>query len=69
MKTLLLYRLAMLVRLLSRLPIVFLIAMYIAIVYSCLYLLFMTVTEVFQKTYKWRIEISGLSYVGLNQDS
>jgi len=45
--------------LLSRSPIVFLIAIYIAVVYGCLYLLLTTITEVFQKTYHWSIQISG----------
>ena len=63
--SLLLHGLAMPIRLLSRSPIVFLIAIYIAVVYGCLYLLFTTVTEVFQETYHWSIQISGLSYVGL----
>ncbi len=51
-------------RLLSS-PIVALIALYIAIVYGCLYLLFTTVTNVFQNVYHWSPQISGLSYVGL----
>lgn len=53
--------LAMPIRLLSISPIISLIAVYIAAVYSCLYLLFTTVIEVFQKTYNWSIQISGLS--------
>lgn len=40
-------------------------AVYIATVYGCLYLLFTTVTNVFQDTYHWSVEISGLSYIGL----
>ncbi|KIN03475.1 hypothetical protein OIDMADRAFT_39763 [Oidiodendron maius Zn] len=63
--SLLLHGLAMPIRLLSRSPIVFLIAIYIAVVYGCLYLLLTTITEVFQKTYHWSIQISGLSYIGL----
>ncbi|KAJ5698385.1 hypothetical protein N7462_000390 [Penicillium macrosclerotiorum] len=51
--------------LLIRSPIVLIIAIYIAIVYGCLYLLFTTVTDVFQNTYHWGIGISGLSYLGL----
>jgi MFS family permease len=65
MKDTLFRGLAMPVRLLSSSPIIFLIAIYIAAVYGCLYLLFTTVTEVFQKTYHWNPQISGLSYVGL----
>lgn len=52
-------------QLLFRSPIVSIIALYIAIVYGCLYLLFTTVTDVFQNTYHWSVSISGLSYIGL----
>ncbi|KAI1836296.1 hypothetical protein DTO013E5_1087 [Penicillium roqueforti] len=52
-------------QLLFRSPIVSIIALYIATVYGCLYLLFTTVTNVFQNTYGWSIQISGLSYIGL----
>ncbi len=52
-------------RLLFLSPIVSMMALYIAIIYGCLYLLFTTVTDVFQKTYHWSVQISGLSYVGL----
>ncbi|KAJ5211542.1 uncharacterized protein N7498_003188 [Penicillium cinerascens] len=46
-------------------PIVSIIALYIAIGYGCLYLLFTTVPDVFQDTYHWSVSISGLSYIGL----
>lgn len=46
-------------------PIVAIMALYIAVVYGCLYLLFTTVTEVFQKDYHWSEQISGLAYIGL----
>ena len=52
-------------QLLFRSPIVSLIALYIATVYGCLYLLFTTITDVFQNTYGWSLQISGLSYIGL----
>lgn len=52
-------------QLLFRSPIVSIIALYIATVYGCLYLLFTTVTDVFQNTYGWSLQISGLSYIGL----
>ena len=52
-------------RLLFRSPIVSMMALYIAVIYGCLYLLFTTVTDVFQNTYHWSVQISGLSYVGL----
>lgn len=46
-------------------PVVFLISAYIATIYGCLYLLFTTVTHVFQDAYGWSTELSGLSYIGL----
>ncbi|TFB01740.1 hypothetical protein CCMA1212_006188 [Trichoderma ghanense] len=46
-------------------PIVAIVALYIAVVYGCLYLLFTTVTEVFQNDYHWSEQISGLAYIGL----
>lgn len=52
-------------QLLLRSPIVPIIALYIATVYGCLYLLFTTVTDVFQNAYHWSVEISGLAYIGL----
>ncbi|PYH43371.1 MFS transporter [Aspergillus saccharolyticus JOP 1030-1] len=58
-------RLSMPLQLLFRSPIVSMIAIYIAIVYGCMYLLFTTVTEVFQSTYHWRLDISGLSNLGI----
>ncbi|KAF9887546.1 hypothetical protein FE257_010124 [Aspergillus nanangensis] len=61
----LLHKLTTPLRLLSHSLIITLIALYIAIVYGCLYLLFTTVTAVFQNTYHWHVSISGLSYLGL----
>ncbi|KAF3074155.1 hypothetical protein CFAM422_003804 [Trichoderma lentiforme] len=52
-------------QLLFRSPIVAVVAIYIAVIYGCLYLLFTTVTEVFQSVYHWSEQISGLSYIGL----
>ncbi|KAM0260083.1 hypothetical protein ACHAQJ_003008 [Trichoderma viride] len=46
-------------------PIVSVVALYIAVVYGCLYLLFTTITDVFQSVYHWSEQISGLSYIGL----
>jgi MFS family permease len=46
-------------------PVVFFISAYIATIYGCLYLLFTTVTHVFQDVYGWSTELSGLSYIGL----
>ncbi|KAL3488239.1 major facilitator superfamily domain-containing protein [Aspergillus germanicus] len=59
------YTLASPFRLLFLSPVVFLAATYIAVIYGCLYLLFTTVTHVFQDTYGWSAELSGLSYIGL----
>ena len=36
-----------------------------SVVYGLLYLLFTTITQVFQTTYHWEPEICGLAYVGL----
>ncbi|KAJ5556053.1 Major facilitator superfamily domain general substrate transporter [Penicillium frequentans] len=46
-------------------PIVSIIALYIATVYGCLYLLLTTITTAFKDTYNWSIQISGLAYLGL----
>ncbi|KAL4936085.1 hypothetical protein BDV06DRAFT_233745 [Aspergillus oleicola] len=53
------------IRLLVRSPITLIIAVYIATVYGCLYLLFTTITTVFQDIYGWSVAISGLAYLGL----
>src|ERR1700712_677605 len=46
-------------------PIVFLLALYMALCYGLLYLIFTTITSVFNETYGWQIEICGLAYVPL----
>ncbi|KAH7314191.1 major facilitator superfamily domain-containing protein [Rhexocercosporidium sp. MPI-PUGE-AT-0058] len=46
-------------------PIVFLLSLYMAVTYGLLYLLFTTITQVFQQTYGWDPEIGGLAYIGL----
>ena len=43
--------------------IIFTIALYIAFLYGCLYLLFVTIPIVFQGTYGWSIGITGLVYL------
>ncbi|ETI29614.1 hypothetical protein G647_02067 [Cladophialophora carrionii CBS 160.54] len=53
------------VRMLFLSPILASLAIYLALIYGCLYLLFTTVTLVFQRTYGWKPELTGLSYVGL----
>ncbi|RDW82446.1 MFS general substrate transporter-7 [Coleophoma cylindrospora] len=51
--------------LLFRSPIVFILALYMAFIYGLLYLLFTTITSVFQETYHWSVEICGLAYLGV----
>ncbi|TAQ83061.1 hypothetical protein B7494_g8615 [Chlorociboria aeruginascens] len=46
-------------------PIVFILSLYLAVVYGLLYLLFTTITTVFQDVYHWDPEICGLAYIGL----
>ena len=53
------------VRILLFSPIVFLIAMYMAITFGMTYLLFATFPTVFQQTYGWSTGVSGLAYLGL----
>lgn len=52
-------------QLLFRSPIISIVALYIAVIYGCLYLLFTTITEVFQDVYHWSEQLSGLAYIGL----
>jgi MFS family permease len=51
-------------KLLTRSPIAFLTALYIAIIYGILYLLLTTINTVFINTYGWSVEISGLVFIG-----
>ena len=46
-------------------PIVFLLALYMAVTYGLLYLLFTTIPSVFIETYGFQPEICGLAYIGL----
>ncbi|KAL1606816.1 hypothetical protein SLS60_004225 [Paraconiothyrium brasiliense] len=50
---------------LFRSPIAFLISIYVSLVYSTLYLLFTTIPDVFQNTYRFQIQYTGLAYLGL----
>ena len=50
-------------------PIVAILAFYMAIIYSYLYLLFTTFTDVFQRTYHFSTSIVGLAYLGLGVGS
>jgi hypothetical protein len=52
-------------KMLFRSPIVFLLALYMSVVYGLLYLLFTTITGVFQGSYGWHPEICGLAYIGV----
>lgn len=63
--TLLLRTSTRVIKLLATSPIVLIMALYIASVYGCLYLLFTTITSVFQNQYGWSVETSGLAYIGL----
>jgi hypothetical protein len=51
-------------KLLTRSPIVFLICLYVAIVYGCLYLWFITIPIVFEEKYGWWPHFTGLAYLG-----
>ncbi|KAH8600006.1 major facilitator superfamily domain-containing protein [Bisporella sp. PMI_857] len=53
------------IRMLFLSPIVFTLALYMAVVYGLLYLLFTTITSVFIQTYGWDPDICGLAYMGL----
>jgi hypothetical protein len=50
-------------------PIVFSLSLYVAIVYAYLYLLFTTLTEVFETQYHFRHDLVGLAYLGLGVGS
>ncbi|KAI9746202.1 MAG: hypothetical protein M1818_000883 [Claussenomyces sp. TS43310] len=52
-------------KMLFRSPIVFLLSLYMSVVYGLLYLLFTTITSVFQDTYHWNADICGLAYIGI----
>lgn len=46
-------------------PICLFLAIYVAVIYGYLYLLFTTITEVFEQGYHWKTGISGLSFLGI----
>jgi multidrug resistance protein len=52
-------------KMLFRSPICFLLALYMCFVYGLMYLIFTTITGVFQETYGWNPEICGLAYMGV----
>lgn len=53
------------VRLLVRSPIVALFAIYITVVYGYLYIMFTSITQVFQEYYHFSTQASGLAFIGL----
>lgn len=56
-------------KMLIRSPIVALFAVYIAVVYGYLYLMFTSMTEVFQQTYHFSTSITGLVFLGMGVGS
>lgn len=46
-------------------PIVLLLSIYMAVVYGYLYLLFTTLTSVYEEVYHWNSGVAGLSYLGI----
>lgn len=52
-------------KMLFRSPIVFLLSLYMSLCYGLLYLIFTTITGVFNEIYGWEIEICGLAYIPL----
>lgn len=50
-------------------PVVLSQSLYVAIIYSYLYIMFTTVTEVFEKQYGFRSDLVGLAYVGMGLGS
>ncbi|OQU99092.1 hypothetical protein CLAIMM_04779 [Cladophialophora immunda] len=54
-----------LLKLLAKSPIVLFISIYVATAYGLLYLMFTTLPTVFQDSYGWSLQLTGLSYLGL----
>lgn len=52
-------------KLLTRSPIVFMLALYVSVVYGLLYLFFTTLGTVFTNEYGWNNEFTGLVYIGM----
>ncbi|KAF2257018.1 putative MFS multidrug transporter [Trematosphaeria pertusa] len=53
------------IKFLFRSPIAFLVSLYVSVVYGTLYLLFTTIPDVFQNTYHFDLQYTGLAYIGL----
>ena len=64
-KTILLHGLIRPVKMFIFLPIVAILSTYLAFIYGLLYLLFTTITNVFEKTYGWPADLCGLAYIGI----
>lgn len=56
-------------KMLTRSPIMVLFAVYIAVTYGYLYLLFTSITQVFEQTYQFSTQAAGLVYLGLGVGS
>ncbi|KAE8130882.1 major facilitator superfamily domain-containing protein [Aspergillus pseudotamarii] len=53
------------IRLLFATPISFILSLYMSLVYGLLYLLFTTITGVYEVTYRWSPQLCGLAYLGI----
>lgn len=68
-KELFLYSIVRPTKMLFRSPIVFLLSLYVGVIYGYLYLLFTTITSVFQQQYNFSQGAVGLTYLGLGVGS
>lgn len=53
-------------KILFRSPILLFLATYLAFVFGLLYLLFTTISSLFNTTYHWQVELCGLAYLGMS---
>ena len=56
-------------KLLLKSPIVAIMSIYVALIYSYLYLFFTTLSSVFMEQYHWRQSVTGLAFIGLGVGS
>jgi hypothetical protein len=68
-KELFLYSIVRPTKMLFRSPIVFLLSLYVGVIYGYLYLLFTTITSVFQQQYNFSQGAVGLTYLGMGVGS
>lgn len=68
-KELFLYSIVRPTKMLFRSPIVFLLSLYVGVIYGYLYLLFTTITSVFEEQYNFSQGSVGLTYLGLGVGS